>query len=203
MDKITATAIIAGGKGRRAGGNKAGLILAGKTLFDHAAALARGYTDRLLLVVRDDSADMAVCDMERIYDCEGINGPLAGIAAALDWGNANGCTHILALACDTPFLPADLLTGLYAADDGRSAVFAQYDDRLQPLASLWPVSAQAQLPAYISSGKMSVIGFGEHIGLIGAAWPQTAVNPFFNINDADDLFQAEQMFMLHLRNESG
>ncbi|MFC4291086.1 molybdenum cofactor guanylyltransferase [Sphingorhabdus arenilitoris] len=202
MTFLPATAIIAGGTGSRLGGNKLATKLGNVTLFDHAVHLARGYTDIVIVVVRDEQADIPVNPLERVYDDPAIAGPLAGIAAALNWGQANGRTHILALASDTPFLPANLLDRLRHHINGDNIIFGDYDGRLQPLASLWPVSALRHLPGYLASGKKSVIGFGEYIGLVTVSWPLGEINPFFNINDPGDLSEAEQMFMLHLRNKS-
>src|SRR5206468_12208315 len=38
----------------------------------------------------------------------GFQGPLAGLLTGMGWAARAGATHMLSVACDTPFLPHDL-----------------------------------------------------------------------------------------------
>ena len=109
--------ILAGGLATRmGGGDKALREVAGQRLFDRVidrlrpqvagmAINANGEPDRFaefaLPVVPDDVADFP--------------GPLAGVLAGMEWAASEGASHILTVAADTPFFPADLVARLSAA----------------------------------------------------------------------------------------
>ena len=47
------------------------------------------------------------------------------------------------------------------------------------------------LPAYLATGRRSLRGFAEAIGVARVDWPIIPSDPFFNINSPDDLAVAE------------
>jgi molybdopterin-guanine dinucleotide biosynthesis protein A len=165
--------ILAGGEGRRIGGGKPMRMLGGKTLLDRALAIARGWSDEVL--VADGTSD-----------APGIEGPLGGVASALARGG-----DILTIPCDMPFLPGDLPERL--GRTGAAAALAQSGGRLHPVCALWRARAGEGLAAYAASGRRSLHGFAEAVGYEAIAWGTDPIDPFFNINDPDDLARAEAM----------
>jgi molybdopterin-guanine dinucleotide biosynthesis protein A len=163
--------ILAGGEGRRIGGGKPMRMLGGETLLDRALAIARRWSDDVL--VADGSSD-----------APGIEGPLGGVAAALGLGG-----DVLTIPCDMPFLPADLPDRL--GRTGEAAALAQSGDMLHPVCALWRARAGEGLAAYAASGRRSLRGFAEAVGYVAVAWDAKPIDPFFNVNDADDLARAE------------
>lgn len=100
--------ILAGGRGQRMGGQDKGLLdWQGKPLVSYAAALARPYSDDLIISCNRNAniyagyADRLVQD-----DSPDFPGPLAGIRAGLATARH---THLLVLPCDAPLLDAELL----------------------------------------------------------------------------------------------
>ena len=88
-------AIIAGGKGTRFGGDKAGAILNGRPLIEHVADGLRGQVDRLILCGRewpgfDCVEDRPSADL----------GPLGGLNAALHYARHNGFDEVATAGCD-------------------------------------------------------------------------------------------------------
>jgi len=165
--------ILAGGEGRRIGGGKPQRMLGGVTLLDRALAIARTWSDDVL--VADGSSD-----------APGIEGPLGAVAGALAQGG-----DLLTIACDMPFLPADMPERLGRTSE--AAALAQSGGRLHPVCALWRGRALEGLAAYAASGRRSLHGFAEAVGYEAVAWPTDPIDPFFNINDADDLARAEEM----------
>ena len=49
------------------------------------------------------------------------------------------------------------------------------------------------LSDYLAFGKRSLKGFAEMVGYAVAEWPTEPFDPFFNVNSAEDLVQAEQL----------
>jgi molybdopterin-guanine dinucleotide biosynthesis protein A len=164
--------ILAGGEGRRIGGGKSQRLLGGRSLLDRALEIASGWSDQIL--VADGSTD-----------APGIEGPLGGLAGALALGD------VLSIPCDMPFLPGDLPERL--GQTSESAALAQSGGRLHPVCALWRARALEGLAAYVASGRRSLRGFAEAVGYEAVQWDTDPIDPFFNINDADDLAQAEAL----------
>jgi len=83
--------VLAGGRSRRMGADKAGLRLGGRTLLGHVRQAARGLSLPLREITKDS-----------VPGC----GPLGGILTALE---SSSHTAELFLACDMPFVSVDLL----------------------------------------------------------------------------------------------
>ena len=165
--------ILAGGEGRRIGGGKPRRMLGGMTLLDRALRIARRWSDEVLVA---DGAN----------DLPGIEGPLGGVAAALGRGG-----DILTIPCDMPFLPDDLPERLGRTRE--AAALAKSGGRLYPVCALWRARAADGLAAYAATGRRSLHGFAEAVGYEAVVWDAEPIDPFFNINDADDLARAEAM----------
>jgi len=165
--------ILAGGEGRRIGGGKPQRLLGGVTLLDRALRIAHSWSDDVL--VADGATDLP-----------GIEGPLGAIAGAFALGG-----DFLTMACDMPFLPADLPQRL--GRESKAAALAESGGRLHPVCALWRARAGEGLAAYAASGRRSLRGFAEAVGYAAVAWEADPIDPFFNVNDEADLARAEAL----------
>ncbi len=187
--------ILAGGEGRRIGGDKPQRRLAGMRLIDHALRLAARWTDEPIVAARS-SAQLGALDAPIIADDPGIAGPLGGLAAGLDHARRTGAARLLAIPADMPFLPDDLadrLTAALEASDGGAAL-AQSGGQLYPICALWDVGVRAALPAYLATGRRSLRGFADTVGFAVVEWPIAGGDRFLNINDAEELARAEALW---------
>ncbi|MDB5671754.1 MAG: mobA [Alphaproteobacteria bacterium] len=182
--------LLAGGEGRRIGGDKPLRMLGGETLAARVLAAARGWSDEIRVAVRGGGL-AAAFGVAALEDDPAIEGPLAGIASALRDAAARDLDSVLTLPCDTPFLPADLPDRLSAAIEGKLAALASSAGHLHPTCALWASGALAALPAYLATGRRSIRSFAEQVGHSVAEWGTEPFDPFFNINDAADLAKAE------------
>lgn len=188
-DQIAAV-VLAGGEGRRIGGGKPLRMLGGETLLARALGQAAAFSDRVALAVRDPGQVEAAGGVAVIPDAS-VEGPLGGLVAALEYARDQGRAAVLTLPCDMPFLPPDLGARLGAALDGHAAALAASGGRLHPVCGLWRVTALDHMPAYAGSGRRSLWGFAEAVGFTAVDWPVAPADPFFNINTAEDLAEAE------------
>ncbi|MGZ8400444.1 MAG: NTP transferase domain-containing protein, partial [Methyloceanibacter sp.] len=82
---------------------------------------------------------------------EGHAGPLAGLHAALLWAKDRGpnISCVVTVACDTPFLPDDLVERFLAALDetGRECCVARSAEGVHPVIGLWPIAIAGTLEA--------------------------------------------------------
>jgi len=185
-----AVVVLAGGEGRRIGGGKPMRSLGGETLMARALGQAATFSDRVALALRDFAQVEAPTGVAVISDAP-IEGPLGGLAAALAWARGQGRAAVLILPCDMPFTPADLDARLAAALGEHNVAVAFSGERLHPVCSLWRVDALGALPVYAASGRRSLKAFAEAVGFAAVEWPIKPWDPFFNVNTAEDLAEAE------------
>lgn len=183
-------AILAGGAGRRIGGDKPHRLLCGTRLLDRALKAAQDVAAPVVLVVRDPRQVMGFTGTV-IQDAPGVEGPMAGLLSALIWAAEAGADRVLTLPCDMPFLPKDLLPRLEAAmADDVCATVAASGGRLHPVCALWRTTTRPVLVQRAEQGRLSLRGLSDAVGSAVVDWPTDGGDPFFNINTAEDLERA-------------
>jgi molybdopterin-guanine dinucleotide biosynthesis protein A len=130
----------------------------------------------------------------------GYVGPLAGILAGLEWTRTNRPQSRFAItaASDTPFLPADLVDRLCSAsgEGAPNLAVARSADGMHPVFGLWPLTLAPDLEASLISGERKVSDWVRQHQAREVMFPplefgSRTIDPFFNINRADDLAAAE------------
>lgn len=187
-----AAVVLAGGEGRRIGGGKPQRVLAGRTLLERAAAQASDFSTLTAMAVRGVGQVGASHGLNLIEDAP-WEGPLGGLATAMAFARSRGRAAVLTLPCDMPLIPTDLASRLAAALGDQGAALAASGGRLHPVCGLWRVEALEALPAYAEEGQRSLKGFAAAVGFATVDWPADPVDPFFNVNTADDLAWAEAL----------
>ena len=122
-------------------------------------------------------------------------GPRAALSSALGWAETLGASHVLLIGCDLPFLPDDLCTRLTMAahDAPDRPIIPVRDGQWHMLAALWPVAAtRAAIPAWQNSGRRSLMALAQGMAGIAVNWDDSGPDPFFNINSAGELAEAER-----------
>lgn len=188
--------ILAGGQARRMGGGDKGLLmLGGRTLLARVIARLAPQTEGLVLNANGDAERFAAYGLPVVGDTVGgFVGPLAGVLAGMENAAAQGRSHVVTAAADTPFFPEDLVAGLERAaaqagmpialagttEDGRSV--------RHPTFGLWPVDLRSDLRAALEGGLRKVVLWTDAHGAATAEFEEGA---FFNVNTPEDLAQAE------------
>ena len=184
-------AVLAGGAGRRIGGDKPRRLLGGARLLDHALRNAGGTAAPVILVARAAEQVEGFAGSV-VLDTPGIDGPLAGLLAALFWAAEAGADRVLTLPCDMPFLPGDLHHRLDRALAPELGVaVAASDGRLHPVCALWRTTVASTLVQRADEGRLSLRGLSEAVGCAVVDWSVEGGDPFININTAEDLASAE------------
>lgn len=193
MTDTLMVAVLAGGEGRRMGGVKALRPFRGAPLVAHALSLARGWSDQVVVAVREAAQLGDAVEADLAFDRPDIPGPLAGLAGALQHARDAGADRLFTLPCDMPRLPRTLPAQLAAAlgpDDG--VALPRIEGELQPTCGLWRVSALDRLPAYRAAGQSSLRGFAAACGLAVVDFGPEAAAAFANINSPEDLARLER-----------
>jgi molybdenum cofactor guanylyltransferase len=177
--------VLAGGPGRRLGGPKAGVVLAGRTLVERAVDALRARCGEVVVVSRPGVAlpDLAA---RVVHDRPGPDCPLGALATGLA---ALGADDVLVLGCDLP-LAGSLLDALAVAPPGR-AVAAAAGPRAQPLCARYPrIAALAAAERLLAAGALPARGL---LDALGAARIQADGDALLNVNTAADLDRARAL----------
>ncbi|MCG8509612.1 MAG: molybdenum cofactor guanylyltransferase [Rhodospirillales bacterium] len=194
--------MLAGGLARRMGQrNKSGLSLAGRPLIRHVHDRIRGQVDEVIVNGSAETADLlpgvvqAVPDLSDDAAIEDFAGPMVGVLSVLEWAAAErpGAIWVATFPTDTPFLPEDFVARAREAIGGSDAELAcaASGGRLHPVVALWPVSLAPALRRLVA-----VEGLRRADRILGAFrlaridYETEPVDPFFNINRAEDLTAA-------------
>jgi molybdopterin-guanine dinucleotide biosynthesis protein A len=147
--------VLAGGRSTRMQRDKAAIAYHGHdTQLESAMKLLAPRVARAFVSVRADQADDPVRSAwPRIVDRGDVEGPIAGISAAL-------ATHPeaawLVLACDLPFLDAATLDALIAGRDlerDATAFRSSHDGLPEPLCAIYEPRARAAIAAHLAGGR--------------------------------------------------
>ena len=187
-------AVLAGGRGRRIGGDKPSLEVGGQTLVRHAADALRSVGLDVALVLRPQQPVPLTAHTISIVRDEIENaGPLGGLEALMRWLPVEWA---LVVACDQPFLTPGLLRGLLAQPRGEvDAVVARPRDQLEPLPSLYRRTCLPAVARALARGERSLRDLLSSVrlrelpaGALRRCDPQ--LRSFVNINTPADLEQA-------------
>jgi len=194
--------LLAGGKSSRmGGGDKCLLPLAGRPILAHVIERLKPQVAELIISANGDPARFSAFGLPVVEDrLGGYAGPLAGIHAGLEWVRTNrpGCRFAITAASDTPFLPADLVDWLCSASgEGEpNLAVARSADGMHPVFGLWPVTLAPDLEVSLLAGHRKVSEWVRLHQAREVMFPpleigSRTIDPFFNINRADDLAAAE------------
>jgi molybdopterin-guanine dinucleotide biosynthesis protein A len=177
------------------GGDKALVALGGRPLLAHAVAKLGPQCDALALNANGDAARFAAFGLPVIADdVAGFAGPLAGVLAGLDHARAKKFDFVVSVPVDTPFAPSDLFARLHAAlqAEGAEIAVAASGGRAHHVVALWSVALADDLRHALTALDMrKAESFLARHRVVQVAWPDTPFDPFFNVNDSDDLAAAE------------
>lgn len=196
---VIAGIILAGGLSRRlGGGDKCLRPLAGRSILARIVERMQGQVAALAINANGEPDRFATFGLPVVPDsAPGFPGPLAGILAGLDWAarSVPGATHVASVAGDSPFVPRDLVARLAAAlTDGAAIASAASAGQSHPVFGLWPVASREALRRGIVDERLRQVGQWierhRHVTVDFAVQP---VDPFFNVNRAEDLAEAERL----------
>jgi molybdopterin-guanine dinucleotide biosynthesis protein A len=162
-------AVIAGGRSRRFGGDKALANIDGQPMIAHVIAALRPQVDDIVICGRH------WLDFEYLFDRRHEwSGPLSGLEAALNYAIQNDFDAVISVPVDTLPLPSDLVKRLSGE---HPAVFD-----LQYLIGYWPISFLALLEQELASGKLSVRSWICKTSARRVAAPFTMINVNYQID---------------------
>ena len=194
LDRNTALtgAILAGGRSRRMGQNKALLRVAGKALIEHVVDAVRHQVEELMVISNQPEA-FAFLNLPIYRDAVTSCGPLAGIYTALKHARAERC---LVVACDLPFLSAGLIQFLRENAGPEDVLVFESESGVQPLCASYRRTCLPLIERQIAAGAYKVADFLEQVKTrrvrLDAKLAFYDDHLFFNVNTPEELERARR-----------
>jgi molybdopterin-guanine dinucleotide biosynthesis protein A len=192
-------AILAGGGATRFGGKPKGLeLIGGERILDRLVRVMTAALDQPpLLVANAPEASAWRPDLHTVPDIRPGLGALGGIYTAVIESPA----PVVCVAWDMPFVSESLIQALAAGLEHADAVLPQSDGRrgVEPLCAAYGPACAEAIAASLEAGELRAIGFHDRIrvGILPLEQVRTLADPellFFNVNTADDLAKADQLW---------
>jgi molybdopterin-guanine dinucleotide biosynthesis protein A len=185
--KISAV-LLAGGKSRRMGRDKARIVFRGKPLWQLQLDLLRKLEPAEILISARTDPSWRPNDLQFVADGSPSRGPLSGLAASL--GQMRG-THLLALAIDMPFMSERHLRAWPGQIEPGRGVLPMIGDRAEPLAAVYPREANVDLAAALAGDDFSLQSLTKRLVLVGRLRPvsveQKDAELYRSLNEPADL----------------
>lgn len=149
-------AVLAGGRSKRFGSDKARFVLGGEPLLSRVLMSLAEASERFVVADRDYS-DFGV----PVYpDDFAVQSPLSGLYTALERARED---WVAVAACDLPNLTPGYWATLARHHEGARAVVVRRGDRLEPLAALYHRDLAGSSLRHLESGNLTVHRFVESV----------------------------------------
>jgi len=202
-------AILAGGKSRRMGRDKALLRIGSRTLLEIVAERVMAVADELFVVASNGEC-YSELGFRVVPDLEPGGGSLGGIYSAL---SAAVCEQCLIVGCDMPFLNGDLLRFMVnlprdydalvptlageRSDQGSGSTY-------ETLHAIYSRSALPVIERRLTAGQLKIADILPELRVRELDEPTARrfdpeLRSFFNANSPEDLALIERAFSLDLR----
>lgn len=190
--------ILAGGEGKRIGGDKPARRLCGRPMIEWAIDSLQQVVSSIVVAVAPDQVLPQVRVRVPLIVCEDLlpgRGPMTGVYTGLTTSGADG---VLAVPCDAPFITPAVLQLLLDQRHGYDAAIPRVAGRLQPAIAVYN---RTMLPLLIDALNRDDFSLGHLLARVNARIvPDAAVREvdpclrsFFNVNSVADLGRAESM----------
>jgi molybdopterin-guanine dinucleotide biosynthesis protein A len=195
-------AIIAGGEAARFGGGPKGLVeVGGRRILDRlVASFEAALGAAPLLVASTPGAIGWHPGLRVVADLRPGAGALGGLYTAVMLAPA----PVVTVAWDMPFVSAEVIRALADGLSGRDACLPASDGHrgVEPLCAAYGPAAGPAMAAALDRGDLRAVGFHDRlkVGILSLERVARLGDPamlFFNVNTAQDLTEAEQLWQRH------
>ena len=188
--------ILSGGRATRMGGVDKGLIsLQNKPLISHVISRLQPQADEILINANREIAQYQTFGFKVLQDeNQDFSGPLAGILLGLKHAKHE---LVLAVPCDSPLLPLDLVARLF---NGMSVsrvdiAVASSDGNAHPVFCLMKKSVLPSLIAFLDAGERKVSAWQKSQQYIEVDFSDCS-DAFVNLNTMQDLADLQKKLAL-------
>ncbi len=181
--------VLAGGQGRRMGGQKATVALAGAPLIAYALQALRETVADVRIIAKPDTELPSLPGTAVWIESQAPRHPLVGIVHALSLAEGRS---VLVCPCDLPLVTPALLRALWREDPGDApAVLASAGGEVQPLLGCYRPAALALLRPLAIESQIPLRAAAQAIG--ARRLEVEDPDQLFNVNSPMQLLQAAEM----------
>ncbi|MEA1961949.1 MAG: molybdenum cofactor guanylyltransferase [Bacillota bacterium] len=186
--------ILAGGKSSRMKSNKAFVHILGKPLINALIEKFEPYFDETIIISNEPHLFEGLA--ASVYtDIFPYRGPVSGIHSGLVHAQYD---TIFVLGCDMPFINMDLVQYMVKKLGDNNAVVPEVDSVLQPLCAVYHRTALPVFTNCLRVDHLKLIRIFEELKAVVIPEPElerfgSVRDQFFNINDRDALYYANQI----------
>jgi molybdopterin-guanine dinucleotide biosynthesis protein A len=186
--------VLAGGRGRRIGGDKASVPLGGRPLLSYPVEVLQSVLVDVRVVAKPGTELPALGGVEIWTEPAEPRHPLVGIVEALRRAVPR---PVLVCAGDMPFVTAAAVSALALADAGGApAVVAERGGGLEPLFARYEQAALARLRRAAAEGHAPV---RQVVAALEPRRLEVESDVLFNVNSSEDLQRAEELLSARRR----
>ncbi len=189
----TTGVVLAGGRSTRLGQDKALLRLTGgQTMLEATIERLRSLVDEVI-VVADDARRFGALPAAVVPDAYPGAGALGGIYSGLV---AAQHEHVLAVACDMPFLSLSLLGHLLAVPRDYDVLLPRLAGGLvEPLHAVYARACREPMRRQLAAGRLRVVSVFDLVRVRHVDEPELRrfdpdLRSFFNVNTPEELRRA-------------
>lgn len=176
-------------------------VVGGERILDRLVrVLTAALGEPPLLVANAPDAPSWRPDLRTVTDVRPGFGSLGGIYTAVVES-----APVVCVAWDMPFVSESLVRVLARGLDRYDAMLPQSDGRrgVEPLCAAYGSACREAIASSLGSGDLKAIGFHDRIrvGILPLEEVRTLADPellFFNVNTADDLAKADELWRRHV-----
>ena len=192
--------ILAGGKSRRMNFNDKSLQKINKySLIDRVIVRAKKQVDYLLINSNSDHIKNNYNEYIVIKDTiKGNLGPLAGVLTGLEWikKKDSEINWLITFPVDSPFFPSDLVDIFLSHVNEEQIIVAESNSRIHPVFAMWNKDLIPYLKETLNNRNLKIDEFTKNFKMKVVKFPFIDYDPFFNINNQDDLIKAKKIEQL-------
>ena len=185
----------AGGKSTRMGGEPKALIdLGGRRIVERVVAAIAPVVDDVL-VVTNTPEHYAFLGLPMVGDIFPDHGSLGGIYSGL---KAAAGDAAFTVACDMPFLRADVARVVVARAGEADVVIPRLGDQLETMHAVYAKACLPHIEQRLRAGRLKIVGFFDDVRVleISEAEVRRIADPtivFMNVNTPDELARAREL----------
>jgi molybdopterin-guanine dinucleotide biosynthesis protein A len=184
-NKITGV-ILAGGKNRRFGSEKALAKINGKRLIDRIiAAMSEVFEENIIITNNEDL--YKEFNLKTYPDILAGKGPLMGVYTALHYSSKD----IFVTACDMPCASTSVIRKIIDNLEGYDAVIPKHRGKLHFLHAAYSLKCFDIYKKKLAGGFLGLKDVVEELNcniIEGFKFEDDHLSPFFNMNTPDDFF---------------
>ncbi len=152
--------LLAGGRSRRMGVDKATLLISGEPLWKRQLRVLSNLRPGAVWISAQSGPSWCPAEIEVVKDRPPSWGPLSGVVAGL---RRLQTSHLLVLAIDLPQMTTEHLQKLWGLARPGVGVIPLHGDHFEPLCAIYPVEALVAAETALSSGDVSLQHFAQSL----------------------------------------